>query len=197
MVADLHALLQAAGVPGPYVLAGHSLGGLLVRLYASTYPDEVVGVVLVDAQPEGLKEQLTPPQWTVYEALLTPPPPGFELVPDLETVDFDTSFAQMRAAAEVSSLRPLPLAVLSHGQPFALPPDLPAGFTATVLERAWQAEQADLARLVANARHSSAGRSGHDIHQDQPALVTEAIRQVVAGVRDPDTWDDLIACCAP
>ena len=37
-VADLHALLLAAGVPGPYVLAGHSLGGLFVRLYASTYP---------------------------------------------------------------------------------------------------------------------------------------------------------------
>jgi hypothetical protein len=37
--------------------------------------------------------------------------------------------------------------------------------------------------------------SGHDIHQDQPKLVTEAIRQVVAGVRDPDTWYDLTSCC--
>jgi pimeloyl-ACP methyl ester carboxylesterase len=36
-VADLHVLLRAAGIPGPYVLAGHSLGGLFVRLYASTY----------------------------------------------------------------------------------------------------------------------------------------------------------------
>jgi pimeloyl-ACP methyl ester carboxylesterase len=38
--------------------------------------------------------------------------------------------------------------------------------------------------------------SGHDIHQDQPELVTEAIRQVVAGVRDRDTWYDLKSCCA-
>jgi pimeloyl-ACP methyl ester carboxylesterase len=41
-VADLHALLRAAGVPGSYVFAGHSLGGLLVRLYASTYPRDVL-----------------------------------------------------------------------------------------------------------------------------------------------------------
>src|SRR5829696_2873331 len=44
VVADLHALLQAAGIPGPYVLAAHSLGGLFARLYASTYPDEVIGL---------------------------------------------------------------------------------------------------------------------------------------------------------
>jgi pimeloyl-ACP methyl ester carboxylesterase len=48
VVARLHALL-AAGVPGPYVLVGHSLGRLFVRLYAATYPDEVAGLVLVDA----------------------------------------------------------------------------------------------------------------------------------------------------
>jgi len=38
--------------------------------------------------------------------------------------------------------------------------------------------------------------SGHDIHQDQPELVTEAIRQVAAAVRNPDTWYDLTSCCA-
>ncbi len=38
--------------------------------------------------------------------------------------------------------------------------------------------------------------SGHDIHQDQPEQVVEAVRQVVAGVRNPDTWYDLTSCCA-
>lgn len=51
-VADLHALLAAAKVPGPYVLVGHSLGGLFVRLYAGRYPDEVAGLVLVDPSHE-------------------------------------------------------------------------------------------------------------------------------------------------
>lgn len=48
-VADLHALLGAAGIKPPYVLLGASFGGLLSHLYAATYPDEVVGMVLLDA----------------------------------------------------------------------------------------------------------------------------------------------------
>ena len=46
---DLHTLLQQAGEPGPYVLAGHSFGGLYVRIFAAHYPDEVVGLVLIDS----------------------------------------------------------------------------------------------------------------------------------------------------
>ena len=46
---DLHTLLDRAHVPGPYVLAGHSFGGLYVRTYAAKYPDEVAGLVLVDS----------------------------------------------------------------------------------------------------------------------------------------------------
>ena len=49
---ELHALLQGAGVEPPYVLVGHSKGGLFVRLYAHQYPKEVVGMVLVDAAHE-------------------------------------------------------------------------------------------------------------------------------------------------
>lgn len=48
-VLDLHTLLKNANVPGPYVLVGHSIGGLYVRKFAADYPNEVVGLVLVDA----------------------------------------------------------------------------------------------------------------------------------------------------
>ena len=47
--ADLHALLGAAGLGPPYVVAGHSYGGLVVRMFTDRYPDEVAGLVLVDA----------------------------------------------------------------------------------------------------------------------------------------------------
>jgi pimeloyl-ACP methyl ester carboxylesterase len=53
---ELHALLHNAGIAPPYVLAGHSLGGLYVRAYAAQYPGDVAGVVLVDAEH--------PDQWT-------------------------------------------------------------------------------------------------------------------------------------
>lgn len=49
MVADLHALLSAEGVPPPYVLVGHSLGGLLMRLYQTTHPEQVAALVVVDS----------------------------------------------------------------------------------------------------------------------------------------------------
>ena len=46
---DLHTLLHRAGVPGPYVMAGHSFGGLYVRIFAAHYPNEVAGLVLIDS----------------------------------------------------------------------------------------------------------------------------------------------------
>lgn len=54
--ADLHLALQNAGIPGPYVLAGHSYGGLVVRAFADLYREDVVGMVLVDGSH--------PDQWT-------------------------------------------------------------------------------------------------------------------------------------
>lgn len=63
VVNELHLALQNAGLPGPYVLVGHSLGGMYTRLFAMTYPDEVAGLVLVDARPENF-ERLSGP---VYE----------------------------------------------------------------------------------------------------------------------------------
>jgi len=52
MTAELHTLLQNAEIEGPYILVGHSLGGFNMRMYASLYPEEVVGMVLVDAAHE-------------------------------------------------------------------------------------------------------------------------------------------------
>lgn len=52
IVSDLHALLGNAGIEPPYVMVGHSFGGLNLRLYASRFPEEVAGMVLVDSAHE-------------------------------------------------------------------------------------------------------------------------------------------------
>ena len=51
LATDLHTLLERAGVAGPYVMVGHSSGGPYVRVFATQYPDEIAGMVLLDAQP--------------------------------------------------------------------------------------------------------------------------------------------------
>ncbi len=49
IAADLHTLLHSANVPGPYVMAGHSFGGLYILAFAARYPEEVAGLVLIDS----------------------------------------------------------------------------------------------------------------------------------------------------
>jgi pimeloyl-ACP methyl ester carboxylesterase len=195
--ADLHALLGAAGVPGPYVLVGHSFGGLVVQLYARAYPDEVVGLVLVDAVHEenypGQQALLGPTRWAEAMNFTPQPPEGLEDYL-FERVDIEGSVAEGRQARATQPLRPLPLAVLSRGRPYDVPfPDWPT----EAMERIWFGLQQDLAALVPNARFIVASQAEHNIHQDQPALVIEAVRQVVVGVRDRDTWHDLVSCCRP
>ena len=200
-VHDLHALLEAADVPGPYVLVGHSYGGMLMRLYASTYPDEIVGMVLVDAFSEGLEAQMTAEQWTAYAAIFQPVPEALAEYADLEFTDLDLSASQVRDATAASPLPPgpqsagvpFPLVVLSRGQSMAMPTDLPGGLTGEGLERAWSVEQERLAALLPGARHVIARDSEHYIQLQQPELVIEAVRQVVEAVRDPSSWATPIA----
>lgn len=184
-VADLHAALETARIAGPYVLVGHSYGGLLMRLFASTYPDEVVGLVLVDAFQETIEDAMTPEQWAAYKDLFQPVPEALAGYADLEFADLDAGFTQMRDA---SPLREMPLVVLSRGQAMAMPPDLPGGLTGKGLEDAWTKGQAFLADLLPGTRHVIARESEHYIQLQQPELVIEAVREVVEAVRDPASW---------
>ncbi len=190
LVSDLHNLLQAAHVPGPYVFAAHSFGGIFARLYASTYPNEVVGMVLVDALSEKVRTGLTPEQWKFYVNFgFTKPTPGLEKYKDIETLDVNASLDQMEKAAATEPLRPMPLFVLTQGKPFDLSPwqPLPAEFRGA-LNKSWHTAQDELAILARNAKHKVATKSAHYIQVQQPQLVIDAIRQVVEAVRNPSTW---------
>jgi CubicO group peptidase (beta-lactamase class C family)/pimeloyl-ACP methyl ester carboxylesterase len=190
LVSDLHLLLQKAHIPGPYVLVAHSFGGIFARLYASTYPDEVIGMVLVDALSENVRSGLTPEQWKLYANFgFKEPPPGLEKYKEIETLDVDTSFDQMEKAKTARPLRQIPLVVLTQGQPFDLSPwqPLPADFPAA-LDKAWHAAQDAQATLVSGSKHIIATKSSHYIQIQQPKLVIDAIRDVVNAVREPASW---------
>jgi pimeloyl-ACP methyl ester carboxylesterase len=191
-VADLHALLTAAGEVGAAVLVGHSYGGLVVRLHASLYPDEVSGLVLIDALSEWLRELETPQQWVVQRRLIEGDVrESLVLYPALERIDVDRSFDQIRVAPP---LRPLPLIVLSADRPWGpqipsmiaagkLPADIPPGF-GYVTDAAQQQAQDQLAKLAPNAKHIASTDSGHEIQKEQPQLVVDAIREMVEAVHN-------------
>jgi pimeloyl-ACP methyl ester carboxylesterase len=185
-VADLHTLLRVARIPGPYVLAGHSNGGLFTQLYASTHPMQVAGLVLIDAVHPAYHQRrlamlkpLVPPE--LWQALrreaMTPQP----RLLDPERVDIWTSERQTRQALRRSPLRPMPLIVLAHGRP----EDPDAAFVAQD-ERLWRQLQRELARSVPGGRLVVATESGHDIQHEQPELVLDAIGDVVQAVRAGD-----------
>jgi pimeloyl-ACP methyl ester carboxylesterase len=200
-VADLHALLNAAGEARPFVLVGHSYGGLIARLFASTYPEEVSGLVLVDALTDGLRDAETPEQWAIQRILMEGDiSESLVLYPDLERIDPDLSFDQVRAAPPP---RPIPLIVLSADRPWGpqvpsmikagmLPADVPPDF-GYVTDAAQKQAQEILAELVPNAKHITNTNSGHEIHKEQPQLVIDSIRTVVDAGRTGKGGADLSA----
>ena len=192
-VEDLQALLRAARVPGPYVLVGHSYGGLVTRLFASTYPDEVSGMVFVDIFSDGLRDAMTPEEWTTWKKANARLPQDIAEYPALERTDYDAALDQMKAARPI---RPMPLVVLSADVPYGplvpalidkgeIPPDTPRNF-GYVIDRANKVAQNALAQLVPGARHVTDTHSGHNMMIDQPQLVIDAIHRVVAAVRRGD-----------
>lgn len=171
---DMHALLAAAHVPGPYVLVGHSLGGLFARLYAQLYPEQVRGVVFVDAFPVEIPG-LMGSDWPTYRQMLAEPLPQFTNSGSFEVIDIDKSVEQVAAAPPFP---PVPTAVLTRTEPFAIPGTVPAEQGAH-LEQAWRDATSDLIALRPQTPHFIATGSDHFIQLHQPDLVVAAVRLVL------------------
>jgi pimeloyl-ACP methyl ester carboxylesterase len=207
---ELHTLLHnaettGAGITGPFVLVGHSLGGMDARMFASQYRSEVAGMVLLDSShpdqedrfPAEAKKYSAGTRYVIGVMQFTLPiglprilasraaPP--EIRPEFCAVFCRRQFlsavraeaeAQEENSAQVRALGPLgdlPLVVLSHD------PDkmkFPGNLTEPV-NRAWGEMQEELAHLSTNGAHLVVKGSGHDIQIDKPEAVVEAIRKVV------------------
>jgi pimeloyl-ACP methyl ester carboxylesterase len=211
---DLHTLLRRGHVPGPYVLVGHSFGGLYVLTFAARYPDEVAGMVLVDS---------TAPAATATPG--TPSPSsggssnGMSRVSALVSttarlglgrlyaqVDFGSLPPRSRAEVRASAATPTTLrstideylqAAASAEQAAALR-DL-ADKPLIVLtaghghDAAWSADQNRLARLSTNSLHRIiAGATHEDLvgNEEDAAATTQAILDVVASVRSKERLVD-------
>ena len=191
-VSDLHALLSASGERGPYVMVGHSLGGAIAKLYASEYPREVSGLVLIDYLPYQARNALTDEQWRLWKDPLlgAPSEQALAMYPDLE---YNANQRNFRQDSVAPPLKPMPFIVLSADEPYDFLPLVEDGslpMTADeaikfskLLFRAVVDARADLVSQVPGARHITDTDSDHYLHQEQPQLVIDAVREVVEAAR--------------
>jgi pimeloyl-ACP methyl ester carboxylesterase/uncharacterized membrane protein len=202
LASDLHALLRVAHIPGPYVLAGHSVGGTYALVYAAQYPSQVAGVALIDsATPYQFALSAYPSFYSMFtraSALLpvaartamgrmalgsgfgSLPPKArdaaraFNSSPRQQTAS-RIEFLQLRTVFnQAKALRSL------HGKPLTV-------LTATVGQmNGWAAAQDKLARLSTNSTHHTvAGATHAALLEDKTfaGATSRAITQVVRRAR--------------
>ncbi|MGW7332801.1 alpha/beta fold hydrolase [Streptomyces sp. NPDC054840] len=178
MADDLDKLLTSARLPGPYVLVGHSFGGMITRLYAQRHPGKTAGLVFVDAFGTDLRA-LFGARWAAYRTLLDKPGTPFDARPAFERVDIDGSIDSVTAAPPLPTV---PMAVLSKTEPFAAPRGTPKELLDT-LERVWPQVQRSLVELAPQTPHLLATGSDHYVQVHDPDLTIGAVRLVVGRVR--------------
>lgn len=161
---ELHTLLEAAEIHPPWVLVGHSFGGLICEAFAAEWPDETAGLVLVDTSDPQLYLDV-----------------GRPVVGDGEvgTIPFDIAASVSELARLHSSIPRRPVTVVASRRGRWLEsktPELWHPFTLAELDDRWQANQAALAeRLGGDLIKGQVG--GHYVQRDDPELVANAIRR--------------------
>jgi pimeloyl-ACP methyl ester carboxylesterase len=207
---ELHALLTKGGVEGPYVLVAHSISGKTARLFANRHPDEVAGIVLVDARHEFVDDHRAPERLAADDAeqrqfqnmikwmarfglvrlLWAPAWPSAQ--PGSENLSPET-----RTAIGILQARPRQIeSALAEDEAKMDSNNLlrtAASLRATPLivlasgenvdhDPIWKEAQQIMAGLSSNSRLTIA-HSGHAVHFEQPAQVAESTRQVVDAAR--------------
>jgi pimeloyl-ACP methyl ester carboxylesterase len=173
---DLHSLLDEIGEAGPYVVVGHSYGGAQAVTFAATYPDEVNGLLLLDA---------TPPTWTAAGCVV--PDDGSDAAADFvagcpdpaaptdnpEQLDVVAGFA---AVAAIDTLGSVPLSIVTAAEhPF---PGLDP-LEATRLQEVWNQGQEHWTSLSSAAQLVTVNDTGHYIQLDRPDAVIAEIQKLL------------------
>ena len=200
---ELHTLLQQAHIPGPYVVVGHSLGGLPVRVFVHEYATDVAGVVLIESMnPRQAKPSATgtPPDATTHASgfsILTLPariglvrlfagPLGLKegFSPEVQQAYTAFSVTPRSFQAQMDEGTGMPESFIQAGAVKTFG-DVPLIVLSRGLdlEQDWQAMQTELLQLSSRSQQLIADKSGHNIQLDQPGAAATAITKMVVQLR--------------
>jgi pimeloyl-ACP methyl ester carboxylesterase len=180
VVEAARSLAASVGVGPPYVLVGHSLGGLHAQLFARRHSEEVAGVVLIESlhvDDRGLVKGHEGRLASVLGRMLSLPPAQVRASLRDELAGLDATAAQVQAAGPFPAV---PLAVVTGGS------DPPQWLVPRPALRSKRMHQKELVRLSSLGLHVVARRSGHFPQWTQPLLVLDAVRSVVQQARAAD-----------
>jgi pimeloyl-ACP methyl ester carboxylesterase len=189
LATDLHALFEGAGVPGPYVLVGHSSGGPYVRVFAAQYPDEVAGMVLLDAQPSDAFTALPayPGFYSTFRTVATLSPSLARiglLAPLLGLSSDESTAAAVRGARDEFLALPT---VLTQSSALSSIGDRPLIVVTAAAEPdpGWVAAQESLPRLSTTSIHRILATATHNslISGADATASSQAILDVVTSIQ--------------
>ncbi len=179
VVTELHGLLAAANVPGPYVLVGHSLGGTLNVLYARTYPEEVSALVIVDSPLPANRNLVSAKHWETLRVFRIDPTavPGYPL----ESYDIGRLFDEIESAPPLPDI---PVVLVRRGEVRMSDDPLPAGLDITQAEldsinEAQRKSQALFAASVNGAELITVPGTTHYVQNQRPDAVLDAVRAAI------------------
>ena len=167
---ELHMALEKAGVKPPYVLVGHSFGGIYNRVFADMYPREVAGMVLIDPSQESFNDWLkknAPDRVKAQQSDISKAGEGVQA----EFAAVDTSYEQARGAKVPQGI---PVTVLTATEDESMPAEA---------RKLWIEKHKEWAATIPASNHIVVEKAGHFIQAQQPALVLDAIKEVVKRVK--------------
>ncbi|MBL8153502.1 MAG: alpha/beta hydrolase [Anaerolineae bacterium] len=171
IVATLRELLAAVGLIPPYLLVGHSLGGLYVNLYARQFPHEVAGAVFLDAAAPG-DEVLQNNYQTPLQSILNKISGLFKSSKDTHA-EVQFVHETVKQIRDTEPFPDIPLVVISGGK------GIPRMLMTEKARQIRAENQKALAALSSRGEHVIAAQSGHFPQFAEPELVVNTIRQML------------------